>query len=121
MASRTILIAGGAGGMGLATALRFAADGDCIVLADLPGQRLEKAGERVAQTGARVQTIPLDITVVEQCSQVVKDAAAFGNGIDVLINAAGVWLEGPSQDVEEQDWDHVLDVNLKGAFFLTAA
>lgn len=121
MAGRTVMIVGGAGGMGLATALRFAADGERIVLADLPGARLEEAGRQVADTGAQVRTLAVDVTSVEQCRRAVDEAAAFGDGLNVLVNAAGLWLEGPAEAVEERDWDRILDVNLKGAFFLCAA
>ncbi|TIR55302.1 MAG: oxidoreductase, partial [Mesorhizobium sp.] len=50
MAARTVLIAGGAGGMGLATGLRLAADGERIVLADLPGAKLDEAVSKIAAT-----------------------------------------------------------------------
>lgn len=118
---RTVLIAGGAGGMGMATALRFAVDGERIVIADLEGPKLAEARERVAATGADVLAVALDMRSVAACRQAVGAAAEWGSGIDVLVNAAGVWLEGPSADVAEEDWDRVLDVNLKGAFFLIAA
>ncbi|MBP0577878.1 SDR family oxidoreductase [Labrys sp. LIt4] len=120
MARRTILIAGGAGGMGLATALRFAQDGARVVLADLPGSRLEEARARVEEAGAEVLALPLDIRSAQACREVVAKATEAG-GLDVLVNAAGVWLEGPATGVAEEDWDRVLDVNLKGAFFLISA
>lgn len=120
MARRTILIAGGAGGMGLATALRFAKDGARVVLADLPGPRLEEARARVAEAGAEVLALPLDIRSAQACREVVSKASEAG-GLDVLVNAAGIWLEGPATEVGEEDWDRVLDVNLKGAFFLISA
>ncbi len=120
MARRTILIAGGAGGMGLATALRFAQDGARVVLADLPGPRLEEARARVAEAGAEVLALPLDIRSAQACREAVAQATE-AHGLDVLVNAAGVWLEGPATSVGEEDWDRVLDVNLKGAFFLISA
>lgn len=121
MPRRTILIAGGAGGMGIATALRFAADGDRIVVADLEGPRLAEAKERIAAAGGEALDVAFDIRSVAACREAVKAAAEWGGGVDVLVNAAGVWLEGPSTQVSEQDWDRVLDINLKGAFFLVAA
>lgn len=118
---RTCLIAGGAGGMGLATAKRFAARGDRIVIADLPGQRLDAAASALAQLAAEYMIAPLDIRDVGACREVVAAAAAWGHGLDVLVNAAGLWLEGSSMDVSEQDWDRILEVNLKGAFFMISA
>ncbi|TPI60188.1 SDR family oxidoreductase [Mesorhizobium sp. B3-1-3] len=121
MAGRTILIAGGAGGMGLATGLRFAADGERIALADLAGPKLDAAVAKIAATGADVIGLPLDIRSVDACREVVGKAKEWGGAIDILVNAAGVWLEGPASEVEEEQWDLVLDVNLKGAFFLISA
>ncbi|WP_296739853.1 SDR family oxidoreductase [Mesorhizobium sp.] len=121
MAGRTVLIAGGAGGMGLATGLRLAADGERIVLADLPGQKLDDAVAKIAATGANAIGLPLDIRSVAACREVVEKAQEWGGSLDILINAAGVWLEGPAAEVREDQWDLVLDVNLKGAFFLISA
>jgi NAD(P)-dependent dehydrogenase (short-subunit alcohol dehydrogenase family) len=115
------MIAGGAGGMGIATALRFAADGDRVVVADLEGPRLEDAKGRCAAAGGEVLCVGFDIRSVVACREAVEATAAWGGGVDILVNAAGVWLEGPSTRVSEQDWDRVLDINLKGAFFLTTA
>lgn len=121
MTRRTVMIAGGAGGMGIATALRFAADGDRVVVGDLEGPRLAEAKDRIAAAGGEVLGVAFDICSVAACREAVEAAAEWGGGIDVLVNAAGVWLEGPSTQVSEQDWDRVLDINLKGAFFLIAA
>lgn len=120
MARRNVLIAGGAGGMGLATALRFAQDGARVVLADLPGPRLEEARARVADAGAEVLALALDMRSAQACREAVARATE-ADRLDVLVNAAGVWLEGPATSVGEEDWDRVLDVNLKGAFFLISA
>ncbi|WP_454815621.1 SDR family NAD(P)-dependent oxidoreductase [Labrys neptuniae] len=120
MARRNVLIAGGAGGMGLATALRFAQDGARVVLADLPGPRLEEARAKVADAGAEVLALALDMRSAQACREAVARATE-ADRLDVLVNAAGVWLEGPATSVGEEDWDRVLDVNLKGAFFLISA
>jgi NAD(P)-dependent dehydrogenase (short-subunit alcohol dehydrogenase family) len=115
---RTVLIAGGAGGMGRAIALRMSAAGDRVALADLPGAALQAAVATVAAQGGHAVGIPLDIRDASQCASAVAAAAAWGPGLDLLVNAAGVWLEGASQDVTPEQWDQVLNVNLKGAFFV---
>jgi NAD(P)-dependent dehydrogenase (short-subunit alcohol dehydrogenase family) len=120
-ARRTVLIAGGAGGMGLATAKRLARRGDRIVLSDLPGARLDAADAALADIKADRLIAPLDIRDVSACRRVVAAAAEWGDGLHVLVNAAGLWLEGASAAVSEEDWDRILSVNLKGAFFLISA
>jgi len=107
--------------MGIEIARTFAAAGDRITIADLPGDRTLAAAAALAEMKAGCNVIEFDIRSVEQCRRAVERAAAWGNGIDVLVNAAGIWLEGPSADVREEEWDRVLDVNLKGAFFMISA
>ena len=119
--SRHVIVAGGAGGMGIEIAKAFAAAGDRITIADLPGDRIRVAAATLAEMKAVCRAIELDIRSVEQCRRAIQQAAAWGDGIDVLVNAAGVWLEGPAAEVGEDEWDRVLDVNLKGAFFLISA
>jgi NAD(P)-dependent dehydrogenase (short-subunit alcohol dehydrogenase family) len=115
---RTVLIAGGAGGMGRAIALRMSAAGDRVALADLPGAPLQAAVAAVLEQGGQAIGIPLDIRDPAQCAAAVMAAAGWNDGLDVLVNAAGVWLEGASQEVTPEQWDQVLGVNPKGAFFV---
>lgn len=119
--SRHVVIVGGAGGMGIEIAKAFALAGDRITIADLPSERFSAAASVLAQMKAAHLMIGLDVRSVSQCRKAIAEAAAWGGGIDVLINAAGIWLEGPSADVTEDEWDRVLDVNLKGAFFIISA
>jgi NAD(P)-dependent dehydrogenase (short-subunit alcohol dehydrogenase family) len=107
--------------MGLATGLRLAADGERIALADLPGPKLDGAVAKIVAAGTDAIGLPLDIRSVAACREAVDKAREWGGAIDILVNAAGVWLEGPAEGVREEQWDLVLDVNLKGAFFLISA
>src|SRR5262245_38021108 len=119
--ARHVMVVGGAGGMGIEIAKVFASTGDKITIADLPGQRFSAANVILAGMKPVSQMIELDGRSVTQCRKAVAAAAAWDGGIDVLVNAAGVWLEGPSAEVQEDQWDQVLDVNLKGAFFTISA
>jgi NAD(P)-dependent dehydrogenase (short-subunit alcohol dehydrogenase family) len=98
--SRVVLITGGAGGMGRAMQDRFTAGGDVVVTADLHG------GDLAA-----------DVTLVADCERMVAETVELHSGLDVLITAAGVWVEGPSVEMTEAQWDRTIDVNLKGTFF----
>ena len=120
-APRTVLIAGGAGGMGRAIARRMSADGDRVALADRPGAALDEAVAGLERSGAQVLGIAFDIREPDSCSAAVAQAERWHARLDVVVNAAGVWLEGPSQEVSPAQWDQVLDVNLKGAFFVMRA
>jgi NAD(P)-dependent dehydrogenase (short-subunit alcohol dehydrogenase family) len=119
--ARTVLIAGGAGGMGRAIGHRLGATGDHIAIADLPGAGLDQARDALSSAGVDVLPIPLDIRDPHQCTAAVEAAQSWHGRLDVVVNAAGIWLEGPSIDVTPQQWDQVLGVNLKGAFFVCRA
>ena len=115
---RTIVISGGAGGMGRSIAARFVADGAHVYLCDIDRTALDEAVGQLRTSGAGEATaIAVDVTRVADCSRAVETAAASGR-LDLLINAAGIWTEGPSEAAAEAEWDRVLDVNLKGTFFM---
>jgi NAD(P)-dependent dehydrogenase (short-subunit alcohol dehydrogenase family) len=116
MTGKTVVITGAGGGVGTASARRFAAAGATLVLADVDGPRLETlAGELAAV--ATVHGVCCDVGVVADVDNLIAEAAAETGRIDVVVNAAGLWVEGPSEAMTEADWDRVLDVNLKGTFF----
>lgn len=114
---KTILIAGGGGGMGRATADRFLGAGASLALADLDPQRLAGYAAAHGAEQDRLLTLTADVRRVEDCERMVAETLARFGRLDVLINAAGVWVEGPSERMTEAEWDRTLDINLKGTFF----
>jgi NAD(P)-dependent dehydrogenase (short-subunit alcohol dehydrogenase family) len=111
--ARVVLITGGAGGMGRAIAARFLADGDTVMLADRTDEALAEAAARLGE----VETVTADVTVVDDCERMVAATVERLGGIDVMVCTAGVWVEGPTADMTEDQWDRTIDVNLKGTFF----
>ena len=116
--NRVVLVTGAAGGIGTAVARRFLAAGAQVFAVDLQADRLAAAvAELSASPGTAVYPIEADVTVVADCERMVGVAVAGGGRLDVLVNSAGVWVEGPTETMTEADWDRVVDVNLKGTFF----
>lgn len=119
--TRTALIAGGAGGMGAAIAARLSAAGYAVAIADLAGERLAAAAEKLQSEGRDVLSVPFDMRKIASCATAVEAVLGWRGRLDVVVNAAGVWREGEAGTMTEDDWDIVMDVNLKGAFFLIQA
>jgi len=111
---RVVLVTGGAGGMGLAIARRFATAGASLALADLDRERLAAAPPGALR-------IVADVARVADCERLVAETLARFGRLDLLVNAAGIWVEGPSEAVGEAEWDRCLDSNLKGSFFCCRA
>ncbi|MBM3687606.1 MAG: SDR family oxidoreductase [Actinobacteria bacterium] len=89
---------------------RFAAGGWDVIATDRPGTQ--------AVTGDQ---IPADLLDVEQIREMVAQAAALHGRIDCVVHAAGLWTEGPSEATTEDEWDRVVGVNLKAAYFVSSA
>ena len=104
---KTVLIVGGAGSMGRAAAEEFGKAGANIAIADI----------KIENLPPQYLAIKSDITKVSDCADMIsKTVQRFGR-LDLLINAAGVWVEGESSEMSEAQWDHTIDINLKGTFF----
>ena len=117
VAGRVALITGGGGGMGRAIAARFLDDGDAVVIADLSGEALFAAVADLHREATPLDALQVDVRLVGDCARMVEEAIAKHGRLDVLVNAAGVWVEGPTAEMTEEQWDRTIDVNLKGTFF----
>ena len=113
----TVLITGAVGGVGRALVERFLAGNWQVFATDLDAQRLAalEADDPLAGHYAG------DIRHPATCAAIVDAAVAATGRLDALVNAAGVWREGPVEAFSETDFDLVLDVNLKAPFFMCAA
>ena len=116
MSGKTVVVTGAAGGVGTAVARRFAEAGAALVLGDLNVVALEDlCGQLAALT--EVHGVTCDVSSVADIENLMAEAVGATGRIDVLVNTAGLWVEGATEDMSEADWDRVVDVNLKGTFF----
>jgi NAD(P)-dependent dehydrogenase (short-subunit alcohol dehydrogenase family) len=111
-----VLVTGAAGGIGSATAARFAASGWRVVATDA-----DASGLAALVAPEVVTRVAGDLRSPAACRGIVAQAVAQAGRLDALVNTAGVWREGPVEDCSEADFDAVVDVNLKGSFFMCAA
>lgn len=117
MSAQVVLVTGAAGGMGRAIARRFAAGGWAVAATDLDDAALTSLEAEVPL----VARVPADLRYPEACYGVLGETITRARRLDALVNAAGVWREGPVESFTEQDFDLLIDVNLKAAFFMCAA
>ena len=119
--NKIALVTGAARGIGQAIALQLANDGADLALCDVKVEWLEETANKVKALGRRVETYAMNVAdgaaVGEAVTQVVAD---FGR-IDILVNNAGITRDTLLIRMSEEDWDDVLNINLKGAFLVTKA
>jgi len=115
---KTAVITGGSSGIGLGISLSFAQLGCHVVPTSEPGteERIEQAVERIQELKARSFALATDVTDAEQIDRLVRRVLEELGSLDILVNCAGITSRKPSLEVAEEDWDKVIDVNLKGTF-----
>jgi 3-oxoacyl-[acyl-carrier protein] reductase len=115
-AGRVALISGAGQGMGAACARRLAADGSRLVLFALHQEPLDALAAELSAAGAEVVAVRGDVR--SPAPSVDAALSSFGR-LDILVNAAGILFGGSALDISEDEWDRVLDINLKGAFLIS--
>jgi 3-oxoacyl-[acyl-carrier protein] reductase len=119
--NKVSLITGAAQGIGLATALKFAREGATVVVCDINPQAVDAAVAQCQAEGATAQGFVMDVTQRAMVDSVVAQVmAAFGR-IDVLVNNAGITQDARLQKMTLEQFDRVIDVNLRGVFHCSQA
>ena len=119
LAGKTIVITGAGSGIGLAATRRFAADGATVVMADVRDASEEAA--RLAGAGHDVRFVATDVSREAEVQALIDGVVSSNGGVDVLVNNAGIVLARTVPDTTLDEWDRLLDVNLKGVFLCSRA
>jgi 3-oxoacyl-[acyl-carrier protein] reductase len=110
------IITGGAQGIGLATARKFAAEGAIVAVADLGSEPVRAAVDELRRDGAVAEGFAVDVTRRDQIDSMVQQLKARFGRIDALVNNAGITLDARLQKMTDAQFDAVIAVNLKGTY-----
>ncbi|MDE1156519.1 MAG: glucose 1-dehydrogenase [Acidobacteriaceae bacterium] len=114
---KVAIITGGASGMGRSTAILFAREGACVVVADVDRSAGEQAVAEITAAGGKAIFQSCDMQVESQVEELVKTAEAHFGKLDILFNNAGIEQpRTPSDELDTALFERVIDVNLKGTF-----
>jgi 3-oxoacyl-[acyl-carrier protein] reductase len=117
--TRTALVTGAGVGIGKGVALALAREGYNVVVADINEERGRQVADEIGQLGARALAVKCDVSSATEVEQMFAWAVQEFGRIDVLVNNAGIYPFVAFENMQEADWDKVMDVNLKGVFFCT--
>jgi len=121
LAGKVALITGGTRGIGLAVARSLADDGASVVVSGRDPGRLENAAKELEGLGASALAVAADAAKREDADRLVEAAKERFGRIDVLVNNAGITRDQLLVRMKDDDWDQVLDTNLRGVFLVTRA
>ncbi len=116
---KVIVITGASKGLGIAMAEECAAEGARVVCAARSAAELDKVVALIEAKGGRAKRIVCDVSRLDDLRRLVSETVETYGAIHGLINNAGVNFVKPFLDVTEEEWDRVLDIDLKGSFFLS--
>ena len=118
---KVAIVTGGSRGIGLAIAALLAEDGAAVVVSGRDADRLQRAVKELETQGRTAHAVVADAASREDCDRLAAAAKERFGHIDVLVNNAGITRDGLLVRMKDEDWDRVMDVNLRGVFLLTRA
>jgi 3-oxoacyl-[acyl-carrier protein] reductase len=113
---KVAIVTGAGCGIGRAIALKLAADGAKVVVNDVVSERATTTVEAIQAGQGEAIFVQADVSLWEGARQMVAECIASYGTVDILVNNAGITRDSLLKDMEEEDWDRVLNINLKGAF-----
>ncbi len=116
LTNKVALVTGAAKGMGKAHSLALAKAGAKVILTDIDFQEVQKSAQEIIDLGLEARTYKLYVTNKIEIDQVFDQVFEVYKRLDILINNAGILLSKPFLEITQEEWDKVLNINLKGQF-----
>ena len=121
LAGKRAIVTGGGSGLGRATSLLFAQEGARVLVNDVNGDSAAAVAAEIRAAGGEAQSLPADVSQAADAERLVAGAVEHFGGLDVLVNNAGVFRQGTVAEATDDDWEHVIGVNLYGVFACSRA
>ncbi|MYN29325.1 SDR family oxidoreductase [Duganella levis] len=119
--NKVVVITGASSGLGEATARHLAARGAAVVLGARRTDKLEQIAADIRAAGGKAEVVATDVTSREQVQALIDTAVRVFGRVDVLINNAGLMSIAPMDEVKVDEWDRMIDINVKGVLYGIAA
>jgi NADP-dependent 3-hydroxy acid dehydrogenase YdfG len=118
---KVVVITGASSGLGEAGARLLSTQGATVVLGARRADRIRLLADELTRSGGKALAIPMDVTHYDQVKRLVDTAVQTYGRIDVMINNAGLMPHSPLDRLKVDDWDRMIDVNIKGVLYGIAA
>ena len=118
---KVALITGGGNGIGEATVLKFSEEGAKVVINDVNGDNAKKVAKKVEAKGCEVLVCIADVCKKSDVENMIKQTVERFGRLDILVNNAGINRDSFAKKMSEEQWDKVIDINLKGTFLCAQA
>jgi NAD(P)-dependent dehydrogenase (short-subunit alcohol dehydrogenase family) len=116
LAGKVAIITGAGAGIGRSTALLFAKEGAKVVVADCDPESGEKVVAQIREEGGAATFIHVDVSKAADAERMARETVEMYGSLNILVNNAGIYLQADAVAMTEEEWDRILDVNLKGVF-----
>ncbi|TET07670.1 MAG: 3-oxoacyl-ACP reductase FabG [Candidatus Atribacteria bacterium] len=116
LVNKVAIVTGAGRGIGKAIAIALAREGANVIVNDIDIQTAEEVAKEIKSSGRKALAIQVDVSDSKEVNRMVQSVLKKFKRVDILVNNAAIIKRGSIEDLTEEDWDRVMDVNLKGAF-----